>query len=371
MPAGHEIEFDRILVDEITALGHACHFLVPEGFVFKFDYNVPIHELAGGEAISYAGVSGLKKIWLSFQREIRRVRWFDDALKKIQAENYTALIIPTSTYRYTRALLKSNLKNSPVPVIFIVHGVNPKEINKINKAINSCKKYKNIHFAILTLRKDFVETENLHLFSPPVYTPRDLKINPEFTIHNPLRLGFFGQYRKEKNLEFFLEAFKKVNFNIPVEILVQGATAKISDGEDFLRLTEKYSDLQNVKFLHKNLIGKDWQEAILESDVILMPYAADRYRYHWSAMLFTAIGFFKPVLQSPEINPEVLEKFLIGEAVRLDSDDVFAQQVESFVNTFHSNSQQYREELIKANEVFSPKRFVNNIFEKCINKNYR
>ena len=51
-------------------------------------------------------------------------------------------------------------------------------------------------------------------------------------------------------------------------------------------------------------------------DALLLPYGAERYRYHWAAMLFTAIGFYKPVLISPEINPEVLEQYSIGEGIK-------------------------------------------------------
>ena len=35
MPAGHEVEFDRILVDELNRQGHKPIMLVPENFQFK------------------------------------------------------------------------------------------------------------------------------------------------------------------------------------------------------------------------------------------------------------------------------------------------------------------------------------------------
>ncbi len=363
MPAGHEVEFDRIIVDELKLLGHEVCFFVPEKFPFKLDYGVSIVELAGGEAISYAGAGGLKKLWLSLQRERRRQRWFADALLKAQQGLCDMIIVPTSTYRYTRALLKSGLQNSPVPVVFIVHGINPKEKDNFIKAAKTCMPYKNIHFAVLTLRNDLAEAglSNVSLFAPPVYTPRDLPVQPAFKVHEPLRLGFFGQYRREKNLEFFLQAFQQADFKVPVELLIQGATAKTQDAEEFLRLAEKYKNLSSVTFLHKSLIGKEWQQAILDSDVILMPYAAERYRYHWSAMLFTAIGYYKPVLQSPELNPEVLAKYNIGEAVVLDSVERFANQLECFVNSFSHKAKNYQSSLEKINIDFSPSSFAKNV----------
>ena len=61
MPAGHEVEFDRILVEEMKNQGHEPIFFVPEKYPFKLDYHAHIDYLSGGEAISYAGVSKLKK----------------------------------------------------------------------------------------------------------------------------------------------------------------------------------------------------------------------------------------------------------------------------------------------------------------------
>lgn len=363
MPAGHEVEFDRILVEEIKNQGHEPVFFVPENFPFKFDYKTDVVYLTGGEAVSYAGVGNIRKLWLSIQREQRRKAWFNDAFEKAKRGLCDAIIIPTSTYRYLRTIRKTNLKESPVPVIFIIHGINPREKNNFIQEMNKCENYKNLHFAVLTMRNDFEEINNdrLHLINPPVYTPRDLKINPSFMVHSPLRLGFFGQYRREKNLDFFLEAFIEAKFTKPVELLVQGATAKPEDSEDFERLTRKYSMYSSIKFLHKSLIGREWQEALLETDVILMPYAAERYRYHWGAMLFTAIGYYKPVLQSPELNPEVLERFKIGESVKLDSVEQFSNQLENFVNSFEEKQSQYQRGLTDANVEYSPNQFVRNL----------
>ena len=39
MPAGHEVEFDRILVEEMKNQGHEPIFFVPEKYPFKLDYH--------------------------------------------------------------------------------------------------------------------------------------------------------------------------------------------------------------------------------------------------------------------------------------------------------------------------------------------
>ena len=369
MPAGHEVEFDRILVEEMKNQGHEPIFFVPEKYPFKLDYHAKIDYLSGGEAISYAGVSKLKKIYLSIVREKRRVAWFDSACEKAQKGLCDAIIVPTSSWLGMRSLRNSKLKNSPVPVLLMMHGIMPSDRKHFVEGVKSLKQYSNVHVAALGMQTEFPELNNcpnFHTIFPPVYIPMDLGVKPEFEFHEPLRLGFFGQYRKEKNLEFFLEAFTKATFKEQVELLVQGATVTQADSDDFERLAKKYAECKAIKFLHKNLLGIEWQKELMDCDVILMPYGAERYRYQPSAMLFTGIGYFKPVLQSPEMSPEVLEEFCIGEAVRLDSVDVFVQQLESFVNTFKSKADDYRAGLLGANEKYSQKNLIKRIVECLI-----
>lgn len=364
MPAGHEVEFDRILVENMKKLGHSPVFFVPEKYPFKLDYKCDVEYLEGGEAISYAGVGKLRKIWLSLIRESRRVAWFDSACKKAKEGKCDAIVIPTSSWRGMRSVKKSKLKDSPVPVLLQMHGIMPSDRQNFVDGVKSLKPYKNIHIAALGMQTEFPELAdcpNFHTIFPPVYVPMDLDVKPEFNFHDPLRLGFFGQYRKEKNLEFFLEAFVKAKFTAPVELLVQGATVTQVDSDDFERLAKKYAGYDNVKFLHKNLLGMEWQERLMDCDVILMPYGAERYRYQPSAMLFTGIGYFKPVLQSPEMSPEVLAEFKVGEAVKLDSVDTFKEQLQEFVNTFRSKSEEYKAGLIGANEKYSQENLVKNI----------
>ena len=356
MPAGHEVEFDRILVEELKKQGHDPRFFVPANYPFKIDYHVPVDYLRGGEAISYAGVGRIKKLWLSLQRERRRIAWLNDACLKAQAGLCDGIIVPTNSWRVMRSIRKSQIKASPVPVLFMMHGIMPADRARFVEGVRSLKHYPNIHIGALGLQKDFPELADcpgFHVIMGPVYVPLDLQVSPEFHFHEPLRLGFFGQYRREKNLEFFLQAFVQAAFTQPVQLMVQGATVTQADSDDFERLTKKYAPYSNISFMHKNLLGLEWQKALMDCDVLLLPYGAERYRYQPSAMLFTAIGYFKPVLQSPEMNPEILAEFKIGEAVKLDSLAAFSKQLEQFVNTFKERAEQYKAGLIGANEKYS------------------
>lgn len=364
MPAGHEVEFDRILVEELKKQGHKPVFFVPEHFPFKLDYHCDVEYLEGGEAISYAGVSRLKRLWLSMQREKRRVAWLDSACRKGAAGKCDAVIVPTNSWRVMRSIRHSILKDSKVPFLFMFHGIMPKDRQRFCDGVRSLREYPKVHLGALGLQTDFPELTDcphFHTIMAPVYVPFDLPVTPEFHIHTPLRLGFFGQYRREKNLDFFLQAFVKAQFTTPVTLTVQGATATQADSDDFERLRNEYASYTNIHFLHKNLLGMEWQQEIMNIDVMLLPYGAERYRYQPSAMLFTAIGYYKPVLQSPEMNPEILQEFTIGEAVRLDSVKVFSRQLENFVNTFSDHQETYRQGLLGANEKYGQDKLIQRI----------
>lgn len=366
MPAGHEVEFDRILVDELKRQGHEPVFFVPENFPFKIDYQADVEHLSGGEVVTYAGAGPLKKLYLSVVREKRRRAWFDSAYEKACAGLCDIIVIPTATYRYIRTLRRSKLKDSPVPVHFIFHGINPGEQPKFEKQARKVEDNPNIRLKVITLRNDFRNSglTNVDLIAPPVFKPLDLPVDKTLDFKPPIKIGFFGQFRKEKNLGFFLEAFVKAKFDVPVKLIVQGATAKPEDGELFEQFAKDYSQYSNITFWHKNLIGEEWQRALLSVDAIMMPYAAERYRYHWGAMMFTAIGFYKPLLSSPELNPEVMEKYKIGMAVDLSSVEKFTAQLETFISDLVKNAAVYRENLIAANEEYSHEALVKNVLSR-------
>jgi hypothetical protein len=141
MPAGHEVEFDRILVEELKKQGHEPVFFVPEKFPFKLDYHCDVDYLEGGEAISYAGVSRLKRLWLSMQRERRRIAWLNSACRKGADGKCDAVIVPTNSWRVMRSIRHSLLKDSKVPFLFMFHGIMPKDRQRFCdgvKGISQC-----------------------------------------------------------------------------------------------------------------------------------------------------------------------------------------------------------------------------------------
>ncbi|MDF2635483.1 MAG: glycosyl transferase group 1 [Pelosinus sp.] len=371
-PGGHEVDFDRIIVDECKALGHEVVFYVPEKFVFNFEYGVPIRYLSG-EGISYTNMGRVKKIVSSVKREINRQRWYRQMFKYACRDQFDAIIVPTSTYRYLRAININVLKKSPIPIIFIVHGINPKEAPHFYKEVEKLKDFPNIKIVVLTFGSDVLGRTfpNVYCTKPPAYIPRDILGDCEekgesIRSHSQtLTLGFFGQYRREKKLDAFLDAFLAGKYTQPVELLVQGATMKPEDSIDFERIIQKYQGHKHIKFLHKGLFGKEWQQAIANVDALLMPYSAARYQYHWAGMLFTAIGYQKPVVLSSEINPEVLQEYELGCAFQSGDTQSLFITIETFINTFSEKYPLYIKELARAYTTYSPSVFAERLVALC------
>lgn len=363
-PGGHEVDFDRIITEEIQALGHEISFYVPSNFTFKHDYKVPVHRLAG-EGVSYEGVRGLRKMLYSLKREMNRQRWFRQLYACAKQGKVDAIIIPTSTYRYLRALNMNILRKSPVPVIFVVHGINPGEAPRFFAEASKLQQYSQIKMAVLTFGDNILgkTMPNVYCIKPPTYKPRDIQHIGKLRKEEKITLGFFGQYRREKNLDAFLDVFLACEFTHPVEIFVQGATVSPADGEDFQRIMKKYNDHQQISFLHKGLFGKEWQEAVGGVDALVMPYSSSRYLYHWAGMLFTAIGYTKPVVASSEINPEILNHYGIGVSFEKDNRENLRQALEQFVNTYADKVDQYERELIRAGDDYSPRNFAQQLVQ--------
>lgn len=362
-PGGHEIDFDRILVDELTALGHTVEFYVPEKHEFKWNYGVPVHHIPG-TGVSYRGAHGFKKIFLSAKREWHRQKWYKAMYDFAKKGAFDAIIFPSATYRYLRALKHSPLKNSPLPVLFLIHGATPAEARKLNAEAKAFDHRPNARIGVQTFAKDKLDltAKHLRVYGPPNYIPRDIEYIPSFPGEDEvLTIGFFGQYRREKNLELFLQAFLAGKYNRKVKLFVQGATQTQADADDFDRIIRKYKENSLVEFLHKPLIGVEWQKGLASVDALAIPYGNERYLYHTSALISNAMGYRKPVVMADNVNPEILAKYDIGKSFRNGDMDDLTAVLEDFVNHYDERKSIYQEQLELAYNDYSPRKLAENI----------
>lgn len=364
-PGGHEIEFDRILVEEFQAQGHEVAFYVPRNHKFQYNYGVPVHYLPG-EGVTYAGVGKLAKIWYAAKREVNRLRWYNALYKLAGQKAFDLLIVPTASFRFLRSLAMTDLKRSPLPVILIVHGVMPRDEANFFANVEKLAGYPAVKIAVLTPEDNVFgrRPENVYYIKPPVYIPRDV---PDWhdrqSDGGKLRLGFFGQYRREKNLDAFLDMFVAAGFPADVELFVQGATVEPADTADFEGIIAKYRDNKQISFLHKGLVGREWQEAILGVDALILPYAAERFRHQPSAMLYTAIGYHKPVVVADNMHPGIFARYEIGVQFAAGDNDALRAALIKFVTTYKEKYPVYRRELARINADFGPGKMAEDLVQ--------
>ena len=364
--AGFELEFDKIIIDELKRQGHEPVLFLPENSRLEADLGIPIEYMAGGAIVNYENVGRLTKFWWAFQREFRRIKWFNAAYAKAKNGEVDAIILTTATYRYLRSLHKSKLKNSPIPVIFIFLGVNPQEKKLFLKEARKCATYENIKLKITSLRNDFTKEtlSNIEIIPPPVIVPAHFcaEVEENELGRYPIKIGFFGHYRKgEKDVEGILQAFLAAKLGEKAKLVVQAAPSTAKDAKELDKIMQKYVRLPEISFIHGKLVGEKWHNALQAVDVVFLPYTAKRYLYNWSAVYFNAIGFYKPVLVTRIVNPEVLTKYEIGMEVELQDMAIFQQQLQEFVHGYPKKKSIYELELAKANKEFAHKKFIENI----------
>ena len=358
---GFEQEFDRLIIEELRREGHEPVLYLPEHSTLPVDFGIPIEYLSGGEIVDYEGAGKLKKLYLSLQRERRRVRWFDAACERAARGEVDCILLTTATYRYLRSLRKSRLRQSPVPVVFIFLGVNPHEMPKFLRQAEALRPFGNIRLKVTTLRHDFTREKapNVDEVAPPVLLPAGVTPVRQLVYREPVRIGFFGHYRKgEKDVAGILRAFAACRLQGKAELLVQAAPTRSEDAADLERIMADFADTPGITFLPKKYYGRDWYDLLMSVDALFLPYEDRRYLYNWSAVYFNALALYKPVLATPVLNPEILAHYEVGLEVDTGNLSRLQAQLRQFVQGYAQRLPVYERELARANRDFSVEAFV-------------
>jgi hypothetical protein len=88
-----------------------------------------------------------------------------------------------------------------------------------------------------------------------------------------------------------------------------------------------------------------------------MPYGARRFLWNWSSMLFSAIGYRRPVLVTDSLNPAVVERFGIGRMARGGDFGALGQALELLAADFDDPAL-YRGRLEAAFDYYHPRRLA-------------
>ena len=86
-------------------------------------------------------------------------------------------------------------------------------------------------------------------------------------------------------------------------------------------------------------------------------------------MLFTAIGFQKPVLVSDDMNPAVFERFSVGETFPSGDSAALGRTLETFINEYDSRAPHWHHALEEAARYYAPSRVAAQIAAILAEKN--
>lgn len=366
VPSGHEVEYDRGLVEACKNLGHTPVFFVPKNYPFKTDYGTEIEELNGGEAISYSHAGFFKKAILSAKREFRRRCWFNSARKIAREKDFSLIFIPTATPRYLRAILGSSLCKSEVPVVVNLQVFSFEKKGRLEQFISLAKKvekFSNVHITITSPNHVLTDLPNVSYLNPPFYEPTLIKPKAEYDGRKVLTLGLYGFYRDDRNVKKLFEILSSSDFKRDFRIVIQAVTNNQKDEDSCRELISKYSDNPRFIFTKEYLRDESWQKALDETDVILAPYSSRQYVYTYSAMCFNALGFKKPVILSSNVNPEVTKEFDVGLSLDFDNDVALKDKLVNFIDSFDDKYPHYLSEIARAKNKYNFENVVKDILK--------
>ena len=184
------------------------------------------------------------------------------------------------------------------------------------------------------------------------------------TYHEPVRIGFFGHYRKgEKDIDGIIQAFLDSHLEGKAELIVQAAPTGPEDADDMERIMEKYSRESAVRFIKGKVLGMAWYDLLQSVDVLFLPYSNERYLYNWSAVYFNALALYKPVLATAVLNPEMLKNYTVGQEVDLQDLGRLRQQLGQFLQSYEEMLPMYEAELKRVNHDFSTAAFLENVLK--------
>jgi hypothetical protein len=341
MPAGHEVEFDRILVEELKKQGHEPVFFVPEHFPFKLDYHCDVEYLDGGEAISYAGAGRTQAAPAVVPAGAPPPGLVQQRLREGRSR---AIAMPSSCRRTAGASCarywNSAIKNSPVPVSVPIpwdHAERQGALLRWRQEPPGLLEYPS-------------RGSGLADFVPRAGRLPELPYSHGAGLHPVRSAGHAGVPCARAAAARLLSAstaarrtsisscrhLSEATFTNPVELTVQGATVTQADSDDFER-SEAVSMHRMRQYplpaqeppghrMAARAHGHRCPAPAIRCRALPLP--AQRHAVHRNRLLQA-----RPAVSGDE-SRDLCSEFKIGEAVKLDSVETFSKQMEDFVNTF-------------------------------------
>ena len=162
-------KFVSVLVNELSKRGNEISLYVPENMECSFSgVKNTIHLVGRSESSNQ--VTGLKKIISYVKFGFSRQGWFSQLFLATEKDTLDAIIFPFADYRCLRAVQKNNLRDSPIPIIFMVHNLDAGSAIKVFREAKKMLGYKKLRTVALTFDGHLFSQKLDNLFSTyPLY----------------------------------------------------------------------------------------------------------------------------------------------------------------------------------------------------------
>ena len=173
---------------------------------------------------------------------------------------------------------------------FIVYRRDPRELKEVYKLVSSIFKNNNFHLLTDSFKiKDFLckKKIDVKLINIPIFFENKKKFFEKNKNKNKkIHVTYLGDARKEKGFFKIPSMIKNIDNNFYFNIQ---SNSNGYDLDEYYRTINELKKIKNLKLFDKQLNEMDYSKLLSKSDIILIPYLIDYYRYRTSGIFFEAI----------------------------------------------------------------------------------
>ena len=171
---------------------------------------------------------------------------------------------------------------------FIVYRRDPRELEELYQLVSSTFKYNNFHLLTDSFKiKNFLYKKkiNVKLINIPIFFENKKNIFKK-NKNKKIQVTYLGDAREEKGFFKIPSMIKNIDNNFFFNIQ---SNSNGYDLDKYYHTIDELKKIKNLKLFNKQLNEKDYSKLLLKTDIILIPYLIENYRYRTSGIFFEGI----------------------------------------------------------------------------------
>lgn len=171
---------------------------------------------------------------------------------------------------------------------FIVYRRDPRELEELYQLVSSTFKYNNFHLLTDSFKiKNFLYKKkiNVKLINIPIFFENKKKFFKK-NKNKKIQVTYLGDAREEKGFFKIPSMIKNIDNNFFFNIQ---SNSNGYDLDKYYNTIDELKKIKNLKLFNEQLSETNYSKLLLKSDIILIPYLTDNYRYRTSGIFFEGI----------------------------------------------------------------------------------